>query len=86
MNRPKQKIYLTALLTLALLLAACVPATPMPAAEGEVDATTGADNMTRETGATVTVQELGGITVHSYLAPEQVFADNTHIIETIFIT
>ena len=30
----------------------------------------------------VTVQELGGVTVHSLTAPEQVFADSTHIIET----
>ena len=38
--------------------------------------------MMRETGATITVQDLGDIVVHSYLAPQQVFASNTHIIET----
>lgn len=36
----------------------------------------------RETGATVTVNDLGEVKVHSYLAPQQVFANNTHIIET----
>ncbi len=35
----------------------------------------------RETGATVTVNDLGDIKVHSYLSPQQVFANNTHIIE-----
>lgn len=36
----------------------------------------------RETGATVTVNDLGDVKVHSYLSPQQVFANNTHIIET----
>lgn len=36
----------------------------------------------RENGATVTVNDLGDVKVHSYLAPQQVFANNTHIIET----
>ena len=37
--------------------------------------------MMRETGTIVSVQEVGNIVVHSYLAPEQVFANNTHILE-----
>ena len=41
-----------------------------------------AETMTRESGLTVTVQNLGDIVVHSLTAPEQVFADSTHIIET----
>jgi len=81
MKRPNLKITLTVLLTLALLLAACVPMTPMPAAERAIDAETVAENMIRETGATVTIQDLDDITIHSYLAPEQVFANNTHILE-----
>ena len=36
---------------------------------------------TRETGAVVEVHDLGDVLVHNYLAPEQVFANNTHIIE-----
>ena len=36
----------------------------------------------RETGASITVQDLGDISVHSYLSPQKVFANNTHIIET----
>lgn len=36
----------------------------------------------RENGATVTVNDLGDLKVHSYLSPQQVFANNTHIIET----
>lgn len=36
----------------------------------------------RETGAMVTVNDLGDVKVHSYLSPQQVFANNTHIIET----
>ena len=37
---------------------------------------------TRDSGMTVTVQEVGEITVHSVTAPEEVFANSTHIIET----
>jgi glyoxylase-like metal-dependent hydrolase (beta-lactamase superfamily II) len=36
----------------------------------------------RDSGLLVTVQSLGDVTVHSLTAPEQVFADSTHIIET----
>lgn len=36
----------------------------------------------RESGIQVTVQDLGGVTVHSLTAPEQLFANSTHIIET----
>ena len=36
----------------------------------------------RESGLTVTVQELDGVTVHSLVAPEAVFANATHLIET----
>lgn len=86
MNTLNSKMYLTVLLALVLLLAACVPVTPTPAAESAIDEAideaTVVDSITRETGATVTIQDVGNITVHSYLAPEQAFANNTHIIET----
>lgn len=36
----------------------------------------------RESGLMVTVQNLGDITIHSVTAPEEVFANSTHIIET----
>ncbi|MEM7134211.1 MAG: MBL fold metallo-hydrolase [Chloroflexota bacterium] len=80
-----KKIHLAILMMFILLLAACVPVAPMPATEsGSADDGTmaPAESMTRETGATVTVQDLGDIVIHSYLAPEQIFANNTHIIET----
>lgn len=38
-------------------------------------------SLDRETGAVVSVQVVDDVTVHSYLAPESVFANNTHIIE-----
>ncbi len=82
MNMRTGKVYLGILMMLILLLAACVPATSVPAAEIVADEATSTEPMMRETGATITVQDLGDITVHSYLAPEQVFANNTHIIET----
>ena len=93
MNTLNRKLYLPLLLILVLLLAACVPVAPMPVAEPTAAATavpmaeptieevTATDSVTRETGATVTVQKSGDVTVHSYLAPEQVFASNTHILE-----
>ncbi len=37
---------------------------------------------TRESGMTVTVQELDSVTVHSLTASEDVFANSTHIFET----
>ncbi len=40
------------------------------------------DVVERQTGATITVQNLGDVVIHSYLAPQKVFANNTHIIET----
>jgi len=60
--------------------ATAVP-TAVPTEEPTVEDATAPMSMTRETGATVTVQTAGDITVHSYLAPEQVFASNTHILE-----
>ncbi|MEM7343267.1 MAG: MBL fold metallo-hydrolase [Chloroflexota bacterium] len=39
-------------------------------------------SLTRESGLTVTVQDVDGVVVHSLTAPEQVFANSTHIIET----
>lgn len=55
--------------------------TPAPTAEPAIEEATAPASVTRETGATVTVQTAGDITVHSYLAPEQVFASNSHILE-----
>ena len=40
------------------------------------------DSFTRDSGLTVTVQDLDGVIVHSLTAPEAVFANSTHIIET----
>ena len=85
MNMRNRIVHLGILMMFILLLAACVPVAPMPGAEADIseDGTMmPAESITRETGATVTVQDLGEIVVHSYLAPEQVFANNTHIIET----
>ncbi len=82
MNMRSEKVYLGILMMLILLLAACVPVAPMPAAENTAAEMASAEPMMRETGATITVQEVGDIVIHSYLAPEQVFANNTHIIET----
>lgn len=39
------------------------------------------ETMVRDSGLMVTVQTLGGMTVHSLTAPEQLFADSTHIVE-----
>lgn len=36
----------------------------------------------RESGLQLTVQNLGDVTIHTLTAPEQVFANSTHIIET----
>lgn len=38
--------------------------------------------MIRDSGLMVTKQDLGGVTIHSLTAPEQVFANSTHIIES----
>ncbi len=40
------------------------------------------DVFERESGLTVTVQDLGDVVVHSLTAPEAVFANSTHIVET----
>ena len=40
------------------------------------------ETMVRDSGLMVTIQNLGDVTVHSVTAPEQVFANSTHIIET----
>ena len=75
---------LTILFAAIFFLMACVPV--QPAAEhGAMESPenmASSESMMRETGATVTVQDLSDIIVHSYLAPEEIFANNTHIIET----
>lgn len=68
---------LTTLCAALLFLVACVPIQPV----AEEAMTMPAESMARATGATVTSQAVDDIVVHSYLAPEQVFASNTHIIE-----
>lgn len=40
------------------------------------------ETMMRDSGLLVTVYDCGDVVVHSLTAPEQVFADSTHIIET----
>lgn len=62
-------LFITKISTAALVISAALFAQPLAAD-------------TRETGATVTVKQFGDISVHSYLAPVQAFANNTHIIET----
>ena len=52
-----------------------------PAEEPMVEERT-VETMMRDSGLMVTVQNLGDVTVHSVTAPEQVFANSTHIIET----
>lgn len=42
----------------------------------------GVSTSVRDSGLTVTVQEVGELAVHSLVAPEEVFANATHIIET----
>lgn len=39
------------------------------------------EGMMRETGAMISIHEAGDIVVHSYLAPQQAFANNTYILE-----
>lgn len=58
-------------------LAACGGAEPTPAPE--VDSAP--ETMMRESGLLVTVQPIDDIVVHSLTAPEQVFANSTHIFE-----
>ncbi len=74
-----------------MLAAACASddaesvATTAPAeAEAETTeaATTEASTSVRDSGITVTVQPAGDVVVHSLTAPEEVFANSTHIIET----
>ncbi len=49
----------------------------------EPDSTSGDPTVeTRPSGLTVTVQEAGELTVHTLTAPEEVFANSSHIIET----
>lgn len=59
---------------------------PEPTATAEPEALAEPDvmveTMTRASGLMVTVQDLGDIVVHSLTAPEMVFANSTHIIET----
>ncbi|MEM7799265.1 MAG: hypothetical protein AAF633_08755, partial [Chloroflexota bacterium] len=40
------------------------------------------ETMMRESGLMVTVQDLGDVVIHSLTAPEEVFANSTHIVET----
>lgn len=56
-----------------------VPPTDVPT---EVTAETTPATSMRESGLQLTVQNLGDVTVHTLTAPEQVFANSTHIIET----
>lgn len=61
------------ILIMALIAAACGSDT---SAEMEVSTSV------RDSGMTVTVQEGDGLTVHTLTAPEEVFANSTHILET----
>ena len=51
-------------------------------AETSSDGSASASTSVRNSGMTVTVQPAGDVTVHTLTAPEQVFANSTHIIET----
>ena len=91
MKRLKDLIHLPiAMAILLLIVTGCVAAQPAqtemaataePAEEASaVDSMD--DGMMRDSGLMVTVQDLGDVVVHSLTAPEQVFANSTHIIET----
>ena len=67
------------LLSIPLLSAMAVGAIHQTHAD---DAAAATAMIARDTGATISIQNLGEITVHSYVAPEAAFANNTHIIET----
>jgi len=65
------------------------PADTTPATDAPAETTPATDAApsdpvvsTRDSGLVVTVQEVGDITVHSLTAPEEVFANTTHVIET----
>lgn len=51
-------------------------------AEIETPAERTVETMMRDSGLMVTVQNLGDVVLHSVTAPEQVFANSTHIVET----
>ncbi len=84
----------SALLALSLVAAACgdddtttdsadTTAAPTTVAEeSEAPAEPEMSTSVRESGLTVTVQSAGDLTVHSLTAPEEAFANSTHIIET----
>lgn len=84
---------LTLVAAISIFAAACgSDSSPAPAAPVEPDADTettetsspNADPIvsTRDSGITVTVQETAEVTVHTLTAPEEVFANSTHIFET----
>ncbi|MEM7276091.1 MAG: MBL fold metallo-hydrolase [Actinomycetota bacterium] len=75
-GRPRRSILLALFLALALVAAAC-----SDDAEG-ADASTGRTDTISDSGMRITVQEADGVTVHSLTAPEEVFANSTHVIET----
>ena len=63
--------------------ASSTTSTPEPAAEStESPAVVEVSSSVRESGLTLTVQSADDLVVHSLTAPEQVFANSTHIIET----
>jgi len=90
-TRPKASKYgraaqLMTLLSVALVVAACSSSDD----DADADSMDGENNpdvilpvvTTRASGMTLTTQDANGITVHTLTAPEAVFANSTHLIET----
>lgn len=60
----------------------CFTAFMITACSSSDDDTATNSPITRDSGIVVTVQEVNGVKVHTLTAPESVFANSTHIIET----
>lgn len=63
-------------------VAATTADTAGPASTAEAESAGEPATTVRESGLTVTVQTAGDHTIHTLVAPEQAFADATHIVET----
>ena len=61
---------------------ATTSAPPVPTTEPETNESSGSTVETLPSGATITVQPAGDVTVHTFMAPFEMFANATHIFET----
>lgn len=66
---------LAVLLLATVVLAAC-------GSDDDGDSSTVTTVTTRDSGMVVTVQTAGAVTLHTLTAPEAVFANSTHLLET----